>query len=93
MDKQSSLIKNLFLENLLPKLFIFDLDYTIWPLWIDTHVSGPVFKADPNKPFIALDGYSTKIQLYNDVPKIFQLIKGCSDTKLAVASRTEEPEW
>ncbi|CAJ0751621.1 11011_t:CDS:2, partial [Entrophospora sp. SA101] len=59
---------------------------------IDTHVSGPVFKADPNKPFIALDGYSTKIQLYNDVPKIFQLIKGCSDTKLAVASRTEEPE-
>ncbi|CAJ0836638.1 6264_t:CDS:2 [Entrophospora sp. SA101] len=49
--------------------------------------------ADPNKPFIALDGYSTKIQLYNDVPKIFQLIKGCSDTKLAVASRTEEPEW
>lgn len=28
-----------------PRLVVFDLDYTLWPLWVDTHVDPPLKRA------------------------------------------------
>ena len=30
----------------LPRILIFDLDYTLWPFWVDTHVSPPLKAKD-----------------------------------------------
>ena len=32
----------------LPKLIVFDLDYTLWPFWVDTHVTPPLKAKEGN---------------------------------------------
>ncbi|KAI9654438.1 MAG: hypothetical protein M1831_005404 [Alyxoria varia] len=33
----------------LPKVLVFDLDYTLWPFWCDTHIDPPLKPIDPSK--------------------------------------------
>ncbi|XWX01196.1 hypothetical protein V2A60_009222 [Cordyceps javanica] len=85
----------------LPRLIVFDLDYTLWPFWVDTHPTPPL-KANAAHT-AAADRYGEDFAFYEDVPHILQQLPrlgaGSSSTtssdasaaapiKLGVASRT-----
>ncbi|KAH7322226.1 magnesium-dependent phosphatase-1 [Rhizoctonia solani] len=52
----------------MPQLIAFDLDYTLWDFWVDTHVTPP-FKRDGSSINQATDRYNTPISFYKDVPR------------------------
>ncbi|KAI8804329.1 magnesium-dependent phosphatase-1 [Cladochytrium replicatum] len=73
----------------LPKCFVFDLDYTCWDIWIDSHVSGPPFKFNGRQ---VVDYRGSPVPLYPHVPDIFKEIKKAG-AHIAIASRTHTPDW
>lgn len=74
---------------ILPKLIVFDLDYTLWPFWVDTHVVQPL------KPSPAHDSVKDRIgetfAFYSHVPSILCDLRE-RGIKVAAASRTSAPE-
>ena len=75
-------------HQMLPSLFVFDLDYTLWPFWVDTHVRPPFVKDKHGKVF---DKVNTAMKLYPDVLDIIENLKRMN-VKIAAASRTETPK-
>ncbi|XP_034179923.1 magnesium-dependent phosphatase 1 isoform X2 [Osmia lignaria lignaria] len=67
-----------------PKLLVFDLDYTLWPFWVDTHVTPP-FRKKGND---VVDAHGQLIRYYKDVPEILKSLS--AKYELGVASRTSE---
>jgi magnesium-dependent phosphatase 1 len=79
----------------LPKLIVFDLDYTLWPFWVDTHVIPPL-KTTSNHSSMN-DKRGESFAFYNDVPSIIHSVTNIqSDTiarpLLGLASRTSAPD-
>ncbi|KAF9653597.1 magnesium-dependent phosphatase-1 [Thelephora ganbajun] len=74
------------MANRMPKLIAFDLDYTLWDLWIDTHVSEPL-RRDGNKTNQVLDRCNNEICFYQDVPQILHRLRG-EGVFVAACSRT-----
>ncbi|MBN2166150.1 MAG: magnesium-dependent phosphatase-1 [Marinilabiliaceae bacterium] len=71
------------------KLFVFDLDFTIWDAggtWCDCTI--PPYKYKNGEVF---DSEGAKIKLYPDAVKIFETLKQ-NGYKIAIASRTNAPK-
>lgn len=77
-------------------VIVFDIDYTLWPFWVDTHVVPP-FKFKERKTGkgkaterIIVDACGRQIDLYPDVRGILEAIKA-RGFQVGVVSRTEAP--
>ncbi|EZA49269.1 hypothetical protein DMN91_004727 [Ooceraea biroi] len=69
-----------------PKIIIFDLDYTLWPFWVDTHVDPPFRKGARNE---VVDAHGYVVRYYTDVPSVLKQLSE-EGYELGVASRTSE---
>lgn len=73
----------------LPKLMVFDLDYTLWPCWCDTHVSTPL---KPTKDGLTIrDARGRSWGFYPDVASLLVSLRQ-ANIIIAAASRTETPD-
>lgn len=66
------------------ELIVFDLDYTLWPFWVDTHVSPPFKKRSDGT---IVDRSNRKVKCYEEVPNVLSTLKSLG-YKMAIASRT-----
>ncbi|RAR01796.1 magnesium-dependent phosphatase-1 [Stemphylium lycopersici] len=73
----------------LPKIVVFDLDYTLWPFWVDTHVTGPL---KPTEGGLKVkDRYGEGFGFYNDVGGVLEALQA-KDILIGAASRTCAPD-
>ncbi|KAL5383202.1 hypothetical protein PMIN02_009703 [Paraphaeosphaeria minitans] len=73
----------------LPKIVVFDLDYTLWPFWVDTHVTAPL-KAQEGGLKVK-DRYGEGYSFYADVGGILDALKQ-KGILIGAASRTHAPD-
>ncbi|KAI1151677.1 magnesium-dependent phosphatase [Nemania diffusa] len=74
----------------LPRAVVFDLDYTLWPFWVDTHVHPPLRPRDASHA-ACTDKVGESFAFYRDVPAILHGLS-LAGVRLGVASRTSAPD-
>lgn len=70
-----------------PKLIVFDLDNTLWPFWVDTHVRPPFCKRN-GKIF---DARQEEIASFPEVSAVLEWLHS-EGYIMAAASKSREPE-
>ena len=73
----------------LPKAVVFDLDYTLWPYWVDTHIDPPLKRRNDALNEV-VDRSGLKLGFFRDVPSILLELKD-RGVPVAAASRTAAP--
>ncbi|RPA81034.1 magnesium-dependent phosphatase-1, partial [Ascobolus immersus RN42] len=74
----------------LPKMIVFDLDYTLWPFWVDTHPYPPL-QLHPTKPGVVTDKMKGEYTPFPGTHIILSTLAK-TQTKVSIASRTEAPK-
>lgn len=75
----------------LPRLVVFDLDYTLWPFWVDTHVSGKISVVPGSSNTACFDRTGEEFAFYRDVPGVLHALPQLG-MRVGVASRTCAPD-
>lgn len=79
-----------------PKVIVFDLDYTLWPYFVDSFVQPPISKHQPKKNTqLVVDSYGSDLSGFPDVTRILHTLKHhCLEDEqhLAIASRSPAEE-
>lgn len=73
----------------LPKIVVFDLDYTLWPFWVDTHATPPL-KASSTHDHVK-DRMGETYAFYTEVPSILYALRE-RGILVGAASRTSSPD-
>ncbi|CAO1620303.1 unnamed protein product [Parajaminaea phylloscopi] len=89
MSSVTESLEQLAQKGALPKMAVFDLDYTLWPLWVDTHVDTPL-KRKGNAINKVIDRYGTTLSFFPHVASILFFCRR-HGIKIAAASRTSAP--
>eukprot|EP00181_Compsopogon_caeruleus_P006301 CAMPEP_0184684756 /NCGR_PEP_ID=MMETSP0312-20130426/16621_1 /TAXON_ID=31354 /ORGANISM="Compsopogon coeruleus, Strain SAG 36.94" /LENGTH=186 /DNA_ID=CAMNT_0027138283 /DNA_START=387 /DNA_END=947 /DNA_ORIENTATION=+ len=76
-----------------PRLFVFDLDGTLWRPEMYELYGGSPFRAAPDGSGEVLDCQGTRVRLLGESKRILATLAEAPDDQVAIASRTDEPSW